>query len=89
MASEWFVYLMQDLVWTTVLLTAPIIGVSLLIGILVSMLQTIFGLQEQTLSFAPRLIAVAATFLVGLPWFLSVGMAFTARMLQYMNEVAQ
>ena len=89
MATQWFIYLMQDLVWTTVLLTAPIIGVSLLVGLLVSMLQTVFGLQEQTLSFAPRLMAVAATLLVGLPWFLSVSMAFTARMLQYMIETAQ
>lgn len=88
MSPEWFTYLSQDLVWTTLLLALPVIVVSLVVGLGVSVFQTVFGIQEQTLSFAPRLLAVAATFLFGLPWFLSVSLGFTARMLAHLQELA-
>ena len=77
----------RDLVLTTALLSGPTILVSMLVGTIVSILQAITSIQEQTLSFAPRMIAVFLVLLVTLPWTLRVATAFTLRMLQLAADV--
>jgi flagellar biosynthesis protein FliQ len=57
---------------TALLLVAPALLVGLLIGLIVSLFQTITSLQEQTLAIGPKLLAVGATLLLLLPWSLSV-----------------
>lgn len=73
----------RDLVITAALLAAPTILVSILVGTLVSILQTITSIQEQTLSFAPRMAAVFAVVLFTLPWSLSLLLNFTQRMIEH------
>lgn len=62
------------------LVAGPVLVVSLVIGLLVSVLQTVTQIQEQTLSFVPKLLGVAAMFLVGLPWMLQVLVEYTQRL---------
>ncbi len=62
------------------LVAGPVLVVSLVIGLLVSVLQTVTQIQEQTLSFLPKLLGVAAVFLVGLPWMLQVLVEYTQRL---------
>lgn len=57
---------------TTLLLVTPALLVGMAIGLAVSLFQTITSLQEQTLTIVPKLLAVAATLLVLLPWTLAV-----------------
>lgn len=71
----------RDLMLTTLLLSAPALAASLVVGLAVSILQTVTSIQEQTLSFAPRLAAVLAAMLLTLPWSLRVLEAFTLRMI--------
>lgn len=79
----------RDLLVTAAWLSLPTIGVSLVVGLLVSLLQAVTSLQEQTLSFAPRLVSVALTLLVLLPWNLRLALAFTQRMFQHLLEAGQ
>ncbi len=79
----------RDLLTTAMLLSLPAVGASLLVGLLVSVLQTITSIQEQTLSFAPRLIAVGVVVLVTLPWSLQVVNGFTLRMIARFAEAAR
>ena len=79
----------RDLLMTAMLLSMPAIGASLLVGLLVSILQTVTSIQEQTLSFAPRLIAVGVVVLVTLPWSLQIASGFTLRMVSRLSEAAR
>jgi flagellar biosynthetic protein FliQ len=71
----------QDLFYTVMLLALPALVVSLVVGLIVSILQAITSIQEQTLSFAPRLLAVGLVILFTMTWALHVAVHFTVRML--------
>ncbi len=79
----------RDLLITAMWLAGPAVLTSLLVGLLVSLLQTLTSIQEQTLSFAPRIVAVGAVLLLVLPWMLQMSTSFTVRMMTRMAEVTQ
>ena len=63
----------RDALWQALLMSAPLLGVALLVGLLVSLIQAVTSIQEQTLSFVPKLFAVggAFLFLLSLPTLVS------------------
>jgi len=78
----------RDLLLTCLLLSLPAVAISLIVGLCISILQTITSVQEQTLSFAPRIIAVGAVLILTLPWMIRVASGFTVRMMQMVLEAA-
>ena len=79
----------QDLLVTVLWLSGPAILVSLVVGLAISLMQTVTSIQEQTLTFAPRIVAVGAIMLLTLPWMLQQSTAFTIRMFERMLEATQ
>jgi flagellar biosynthetic protein FliQ len=79
----------RDFFWTALLLVGPTVAVSLLVGLLISIFQTVTSIQEQTLTFAPRIVAVGAVICITLPWSLSVLMDFTERLFANILQVTQ
>ncbi|MCA9058230.1 MAG: flagellar biosynthetic protein FliQ [Planctomycetaceae bacterium] len=79
----------RDLLVTTMWIAGPAILVSLVVGLVISLLQTLTSVQEQTLSFAPRIVAVGAVMLLTLPWMLQLSSSFTLRMMERMLQVTQ
>ncbi len=79
----------QDFLLTAMWLSGPAILVSLVVGLLISLAQTVTSVQEQTLSFAPRIVAVGAVMLLTLPWMLQQSSAFTMRMMERLLQVTQ
>ena len=77
----------RDLMLTALLLVSPIVIVSLVVGLFISIAQTITSIQEQTLTFAPRIVAVVATTIQLTPWYLSVLTNFTTRIIEHMNQI--
>lgn len=77
----------RELLYLAVLLSAPVVGVSLLIGLLVSVMQTLTSIQEQTLTFAPRILAVALTIAFALPWLLQLLVEFAQSMFNKIGHV--
>ena len=63
--------LTSDMLWTAVLLAAPVIGISTLVGLGVSILQVVTQIQESSLSFVPKLLAAVATLLLLGGWMLT------------------
>lgn len=59
-----------DLFWTGLLVCLPVLGVTLLVGLLVSVFQVITQIQEMSLSFVPKLVAAAAAVVAFGPWML-------------------
>ncbi len=62
------------------ILAAPIMGVGLVVGLVISLFQSMTQLQEQTLSFVPKIIAMVGAALILVPWL-------TERMLEYTREL--
>jgi len=81
--------ILRDLLLTALVLTLPSVAASLLIGTVISIVQTVTSIQEQTLSFAPRIIGVAVVMMLTLPWSLKMAMGFTSRMIYHMLEAVQ
>jgi len=71
----------SDMLWTAIKLAAPLIGVTTLVGLLVSILQTVTQIQESSLSFVPKLIAAAVVLLVLGGWMLSVLSEYAIRLI--------
>jgi flagellar biosynthetic protein FliQ len=58
----------------------PLLLVGLAVGLVVSVFQAVTQIQEQTLSFVPKLVAVSATFLIALPWTLQLLIKYTTEL---------
>lgn len=66
---------------TTVLVSAPMLGLSLLVGLLVSLFQAMTQINEATLTFVPKMLALFVATLLFFPWMLDVLVGFMAEML--------
>lgn len=80
MSQNQVLYLAKEALGTALLVAGPLLGVSLLVGLLVSIFQAMTQIQEQTLSFIPKILAILAVMLVLGPWMLSVITAYTANL---------
>jgi flagellar biosynthesis protein FliQ len=69
--------LMQHSLETLMWIVAPMLGAAIIIGIGVSLIQTLTSIQDQTFSFAPRVIAIFGIFLAVFPWILQILLTFT------------
>jgi flagellar biosynthetic protein FliQ len=63
--------------WVTLQVSMPVLGVSLVVGLLVSIFQAVTQLQEPTLTFIPKILAVVVVVVVAGPWMLNTMMGFT------------
>ena len=81
MTQNQVLYMAKEAVGTVLLVGGPILGVSLLVGLLVSIFQSMTQIQEQTLSFIPKVLSVAVVILLLGPWMLSVLTAYTSNIL--------
>lgn len=77
----------RELLTTAILLVAPTVIISLVVGLCISIFQTVTSIQEQTLTFAPRIMAVAIAIAVMMPWSLKILVTFTERMFWYLAKV--
>ena len=77
----------RDLLLTSLLLVAPIVIVSLIVGLTISIFQTVTSIQEQTLTFAPRIVAVVAVTILLTPWYLSTIKNYTTELIENINRI--
>lgn len=80
--------IINDFLYTGLLLSTPAVVTSLLIGLVVAIFQTVTSIQEQTLTFAPRIVAVAVITGLTLSWTLALLASFTYRMFAMMVDLA-
>ena len=81
MSPEAVVSLGQQALWVMFLVSLPVLGVALVVGLLVSLLQAATQLNEMTLSFVPKVLAIGLAAVLAGPWMLHVMMDFTTRLL--------
>jgi flagellar biosynthetic protein FliQ len=81
MSPETVASLGQQALWVMFLVSLPLLGVALVVGLLVSLLQAATQLNEMTLSFVPKILAIGLAVVLAGPWMLHVMMDFTTRLL--------
>ncbi|MGA8008731.1 MAG: flagellar biosynthesis protein FliQ [Thiomonas sp.] len=82
MTAETITTIAQQALWVTFLMALPLLGVALVVGLLVSLIQAATQLNEMTLSFVPKVVAMGLAAVVAGPWMLHVMMDFTIRLFQ-------
>jgi flagellar biosynthetic protein FliQ len=80
MTPESVMTMAHQAMYVALLLAAPLLLVALVVGLVVSLFQAATQINESTLSFIPKLIAVAVTLVIAGPWMLST-------LLDYMRQV--
>ena len=89
MNIEQSVEILRQLVATSLLVISPILLVSLVVGLIVSLFQSVTSIQEQTLSFVPKLIAIALALVIAAPWMLRQLMQFTVTYISRLPEMVR
>ncbi|MFP4592724.1 flagellar biosynthesis protein FliQ [uncultured Ralstonia sp.] len=77
MTPEYVLNMARQAMQVAMMVGAPMLLVSLVVGLLVAIFQAATQLNEQTLSFIPKLLAVSATMVLAGPWLLSVIVDYT------------
>jgi len=80
MSEEFVIYLFREALYTALLVSAPLLVVSLVVGLLISVFQAATSIQEITLTFVPKLIVIAVVTVLTLPWMIDVIVAFTTNL---------
>jgi flagellar biosynthetic protein FliQ len=87
MTEDLIIEVLKDVFWTTFLILLPVLGVSLIVGIFISIFQAATSIQEMTLTFVPKLIATALVIIFMLPWMIDKMIAITLRMFTMFQHV--
>lgn len=82
MSPELALTLTRDAMWLALQLAAPLLITSLLVGVLVGLFQAATQINEMTLSFIPKLLAMAAVALIAGPWMLQLVTDYTRRLFE-------
>lgn len=69
----------QDALFMLLMVSSPVLGTALLVGLLVSLFQAVTQIHEATLAFVPKLVAVIAVFAIAGPWMLTMLVEYIRR----------
>ena len=81
--------LLKTMMTAAVTLATPILLTAMVIGLAVSLFQSVTSIQEQTLTFVPKALAIVALLIVLMPWMLRTLMEFAAGMISKMPQMVQ
>lgn len=76
MTTDLALKLSQEMLWTAMLVAGPIIGVSLIVGLVISIFQVVTQIQEMTLTFIPKMLAIFFMLVALGPWMLATLVQF-------------
>lgn len=87
MNLESAIELFRVAVLNALMLVSPILITTIVVGLIISLIQSVTSIQEQTLSFAPKLFAVGGVLIVGSAWLMKTLMSFTIEIYQKIPEI--
>jgi flagellar biosynthetic protein FliQ len=77
MTQDLIMYLGRETLFTVLILSGPLLLVSMLVGFLISIFQATTQIQEQTLSFVPKVVLIMVCLVVIGPWMINMLLTFT------------
>ncbi len=67
----------KETILMTIMMIAPLIGTALVVGLAIGIFQAATSIQEQTLTFLPKMLAVLGVFIVAMPWMMQKLLTYT------------
>lgn len=86
MNADTVLYLGREAMFTVLLVSAPILGSTLLIGVLISIFQATTHIQEQTLTFVPKIIGVLAVLVLFGSWMINIMLSYMSNLFINVNQ---
>ncbi len=80
MTVDLVIGLAAEAIKVALLLAAPMLLVGLAIGLIVSIFQAVTQIQEMTLTFVPKIVAVMVALIVALPWMINLMVTYTQKL---------
>lgn len=74
----------RDAIEITLLLSLPVLGVGLIVGLVISLFQAVTQIQEMTLTFVPKIVAVLLSLLFLLPWMMGKMVVYTEQLFAHL-----
>ena len=87
MSADFVINIARQAMLIAILIAAPMLGFGLLVGLIVSIFQAVTQINEMTMTFVPKIVAVAAAFAIFLPWILRLLVDFTIQLIQMFPDV--
>lgn len=72
--------ILQQALWAVAQLSAPILITALVVGVIISLFQAVTQVNEMTLSYVPKILAIALVLVIAGPWMLQTLIGFTAHL---------
>lgn len=88
MNPEFATELLKNLMFEGVTLATPILMTAMTVGLAISLFQSVTSIQEQTLTFVPKALAIVSLLVVLLPWLLRSLVEFTTAVIQKIPQMA-
>ena len=89
MTPEYAIELLKAMIFQALTIAAPILIAAMIVGLAVSLFQAVTTINEHTLTFVPKALAVIGVLLVLLPWIMRSLIEFTVAIIQKMPEMVQ
>lgn len=89
MTPEFIVDMAKRSLEVTIMVSAPMLGFGLVIGVAVSIFQAVTSIQEMTLTFIPKILGVMVAVVLFFPWMLQILMSFTAGIFMNIPQYAK
>ena len=89
MSSEFVITMAERSVYVVLLVSGPLLALALIVGLIVSVFQATTQIQEQTLAFIPKIVAVLIGLVVFGPWMLSTIVSFTTELFSNLDRFAR
>jgi len=89
MTSEMTVTLMKQTLYTVLMVAGPMLAAGLIIGVLVSIFQTVTQIRDMSLTFVPKILCVMLVFAVFAPWMNAALVKFTTALFQTLPRCVQ
>lgn len=77
MSTDFIVGMMAETIRMTLMISAPVLLVGLVVGVVISLLQAVTQVQEMTLVFVPKIVACLVMLVAALPWMINLLVSFT------------
>ncbi len=81
MSQQFVIHLGREVFFTAMMVASPMLIAGLIVGVTISIIQTATSIQEQTLTFIPKIMAVVISLILFLPWMMQTLLDFTIELL--------
>jgi len=81
------VALLREALMTVLIVSAPILGIGMVVGLIVAIFQTTTSIQEQTLTFVPKMVAIFAAIIILSSWMMRVLTNYTKNVFMMIEKI--